>query len=608
MALIDNIVSYYNFEEASGDLDDKKGSNDGTVSGATREQTGIIDYGYSFITNDYVDLGTTFSSVFDGNFSISFWCKRGSTGDHVIMGNYDASYPGIFNLEFRNSNKLTVYWYNGTNASSDVSSATITDTSNFKHYVITRDGSTLKIYIDGSLDSTHTTNTNDWTNNNMHFGADARQSTRNLNGTLDEIGIWDKALSSSEVSSLYNSGDGFAYPFSDSTTKTKTTNARITVADTTKDKTLNARIQIDDEENVYNLTARVTIQDSLTKDANARITIQDSIDKSTDARIAVPIQKTKDTTARIVVEGTTKNKTLNARINTGSSLKTKNLNARIFIEKNEITKGLNSRICIDKTQINKSCNARVDVDGSFINKTSNARISILNTQISKSLNARVSAATTQLNKTLNANLHVSGLQITKECNAKINTGIKGTTKDIGLRAYISIPDLPTLKTITLSNLSSATFSNIRKYLDNRYFIQDPTSYGTSKRKFIYTREPTYSSRNFEGFPLIILEPTGTTHSFDTINNKLRSWENSVDITIMTSDSSRSKPGRGRQHLEEIVDSLIKTFNTHWVLREYHQAGMSKMILNAGDVDNSEEFGQKIWRQTFTLIFDVYNKQ
>ena len=32
-------------------------------------------------------------------------------------------------------------------------------------------------------------------------------------GTIDEVGIWSRALTSTEVTSLYNGGAGFQYPF-----------------------------------------------------------------------------------------------------------------------------------------------------------------------------------------------------------------------------------------------------------------------------------------------------------------------------------------------------------------------------------------------------------
>ena len=49
-----------------------------------------------------------------------------------------------------------------------------------------------------------------------------------ITGTLDEVAIWNKELTAAEVSELYNSGNGLAYPF------TTGTNAQINIGDAWK--------------------------------------------------------------------------------------------------------------------------------------------------------------------------------------------------------------------------------------------------------------------------------------------------------------------------------------------------------------------------------------
>ena len=34
-----------------------------------------------------------------------------------------------------------------------------------------------------------------------------------FDGVIDEVGLWSKVLSATEITDLYNSGAGFAYPF-----------------------------------------------------------------------------------------------------------------------------------------------------------------------------------------------------------------------------------------------------------------------------------------------------------------------------------------------------------------------------------------------------------
>jgi len=61
------------------------------------------------------------------------------------------------------------------------------------------------------------------------LGKPSGLSTADFDGLIDEVGIWSRALNSTEVSELYNSGSGLAYPF------TTGTNCKINIGDTFKD-------------------------------------------------------------------------------------------------------------------------------------------------------------------------------------------------------------------------------------------------------------------------------------------------------------------------------------------------------------------------------------
>ena len=68
-----------------------------------------------------------------------------------------------------------------------------------------RSSSTLKFYINGSLDGSFSENTNSliWTKIGIY--RDGLQHP--FHGLLDEFGIWNDALSAMEVAALYNSGN-----------------------------------------------------------------------------------------------------------------------------------------------------------------------------------------------------------------------------------------------------------------------------------------------------------------------------------------------------------------------------------------------------------------
>lgn len=82
----------------------------------------------------------------------------------------------------------------------------------------TYDGTNIRCYINGSLVSTSGTLINYLTNANaLSFVVGASDVLNGyLDGQLDEMGIWSRTLSGTEITTLYNSGAGIQYPFSTS--------------------------------------------------------------------------------------------------------------------------------------------------------------------------------------------------------------------------------------------------------------------------------------------------------------------------------------------------------------------------------------------------------
>ncbi len=167
-------------------------------------------------SNDYLDCGNPTGLQITGAFTISLWAKLDSSasdGTLYIMAGKDASYKG-WNLQRSTANKIVFYAETGTPSNlSDIatSSSTITD-SNWHHYVgvFHGDGSTQsKIYIDGSdvtSNSGSTFSTMTDSGGNLQVGKSPRQTTLGWLGLIDEVAVWSVALSSSDVTSIYNNG------------------------------------------------------------------------------------------------------------------------------------------------------------------------------------------------------------------------------------------------------------------------------------------------------------------------------------------------------------------------------------------------------------------
>jgi hypothetical protein len=84
------------------------------------------------------------------------------------------------------------------------------------HFVFVYDGSNMIIYADGSnVKSIANTYGATYSTNYIRIGTfnTAGSEVDYYSGSLDELSVWSRALSSTEVTSLYNSGSGFQYPF-----------------------------------------------------------------------------------------------------------------------------------------------------------------------------------------------------------------------------------------------------------------------------------------------------------------------------------------------------------------------------------------------------------
>lgn len=211
MALIDSIVSYWKFDVDSNTQVDSHASNDGIVSGtppATFTASGKINGAYDFPGEAST---TTIAVTHDfGNvpISVSAWIKRADgVSVHNIM--LAVTNDGWAFYIRGSQNDLT---FGEVGVSEQPSTLLITDTD--WHFVaVTYDGTDLKFYVDGS------TNTQSWAGRTFSastvYGIGSRAGVGVSKGLIDEVAVWNKVLSPSEIIELYNSGVGFSYPFVD---------------------------------------------------------------------------------------------------------------------------------------------------------------------------------------------------------------------------------------------------------------------------------------------------------------------------------------------------------------------------------------------------------
>lgn len=164
-----------------------------------------VDNLYSF---EFDGVGTRFDAgditALNNANAITFsgWFKK-TSGNVVGFESFVSTTDRIILYWWSNNN---VYWSvrNGSESSAASSALTIYD---WNHIVGTFDGATntIKLYINGSLVDTETgqpSSTSANLSNNFHIGL-SNGNTYN-NGLIDEVAIWDTALTANDIQRIYN--------------------------------------------------------------------------------------------------------------------------------------------------------------------------------------------------------------------------------------------------------------------------------------------------------------------------------------------------------------------------------------------------------------------
>jgi len=214
--LSNDLISYYNLNEVSGYVIDSHGSNDMTNYGATAESSGKINTAYSFDgSNDHINK-SSFGSFPDA-VTYSMWIY---TSDPTA-GIMQMFVPGTSrDSVFLSSGKI-LYESTPSSGSNDYwTTSGLLPTNQWVHLVMTNIGGSQtstsgKIYFNGVLQTvSHSSAGADRTrpSGTPDFYLDANYDySPNFAGSIDEVGIWGRALTSTEISDLYNNGDGLAY-------------------------------------------------------------------------------------------------------------------------------------------------------------------------------------------------------------------------------------------------------------------------------------------------------------------------------------------------------------------------------------------------------------
>ena len=161
--------------------------------------------------DDYVSMGNPTELQITGELTLSCWVKiSGSTGSNQALIYKDAAGAArSYKLQLQSSTNLANFTiFNGGTAFHTYSTSTIND-GNWHHIVAVYTPSTsVVIYVDGVAETTNTSSVPASIDNDpapFELGRRA-DGVFYLQGSLDEVAVFNTALTSENVTSIYNSG------------------------------------------------------------------------------------------------------------------------------------------------------------------------------------------------------------------------------------------------------------------------------------------------------------------------------------------------------------------------------------------------------------------
>jgi hypothetical protein len=222
-----DVAAYWTFDDDNttgiNPADVTGNGHGGTGTGVTAGATGKILEAFTYDgADDYITVSNSDTSDFStSDFTMAGWFKFDNLGvaDRILWSSTQATISaGTINYDALVTSAGSVGCQQRTSSSANKNNfwsyGSVLNTSQYHHIACVYDttGSKLQLYVNGVLRS----------QNNDTYTPAARtpsalrigmrvDSYGDFDGEIDEVGRWDSALSSSEISDLYNDGDGLSY-------------------------------------------------------------------------------------------------------------------------------------------------------------------------------------------------------------------------------------------------------------------------------------------------------------------------------------------------------------------------------------------------------------
>jgi hypothetical protein len=198
-------------------IDESINTNDGTVNGATltADRNGNANKAYNFNgINNYIEAPSNTGLQLSAAYSIGLWFKSnifnaGQYGYTLISKIQSSGWYGGYETMIGETNSIGGVNHTGNINGNFQLPYSGLSSGNWYSVIVTFNGTQLKLYVNGNIVNTvNQSGTLQTGNDPLRFGRRGGGGIYDqwFNGVIDDIGIWNRALTECEVKKLYTSG------------------------------------------------------------------------------------------------------------------------------------------------------------------------------------------------------------------------------------------------------------------------------------------------------------------------------------------------------------------------------------------------------------------
>lgn len=204
-----NLISYYTFDENNSISDYTNFKNFSSVDATFYDNVGLINGSYEYSSASNFLGSNVYSSTIMDNHTISLWFLKNSTD---LTTEYIFSSEAVLNIYLVNG-VLTSSFFDGLSFITLVSNTSYMS-NDWNNVVITKNDSGVNMYLNNVLVANQVGDFNlalDSFARDTRLGSYYSGSVNRFNGWIDEMAVFSRSISITEIDDIYNSGSGLRF-------------------------------------------------------------------------------------------------------------------------------------------------------------------------------------------------------------------------------------------------------------------------------------------------------------------------------------------------------------------------------------------------------------